>query len=134
MTIHILSTRELTPKQLASLHAIVPDAEIVHFWAKSGREIEQALTPATEVLFTGRGDYSLAHATGLRWVQMENAGIDHIHDTPLWHSSFPIASANGASAPSARICVDHAVGLGPPPARTAGLSGTGLLVPQPADP
>lgn len=99
MTIHILSTRQLTPKQLASLYASAPAAAIVHFWAKSGREIEQALTPATEVLFTGRGDYSFARATGLRWVQMENAGIDHIHDTPLWHTSLPIASANGAHLP-----------------------------------
>jgi len=99
MPIQILSTRQLTPKQLASLRAVVSDADIVHFWAKSGSEIEQALTPATEVLFTGRGDYSFANATGLRWVQMENAGIDHIHNTPLWHTRLPIASANGAHLP-----------------------------------
>ncbi|MEZ4861112.1 MAG: D-2-hydroxyacid dehydrogenase [Caldilineaceae bacterium] len=99
MSLHILSTRQLTPKQLASLYAIAPDAKIVHFWAKDGQQIEQALTPQTEVLFTGRGDYSLAHATGLQWVQMENAGIDHIHDTPLWRTSLPIASANGAHLP-----------------------------------
>ena len=99
MPIRILSTRELTPTQLASVRAVAPDAEIVHFWAKHGQEIEQALTPATEVLFTGRGDYSFAQATGLRWVQMENAGIDHIHDTPLWHTTLPIASANGSHLP-----------------------------------
>lgn len=99
MPIHILSTRELTPKQLASLRAVVPDAEISHFWAQSGQEIEQALTPEIEVLFTGRGDYSFANATGLRWVQMENAGIDHIHNTPLWHTTLPITSANGTHLP-----------------------------------
>jgi phosphoglycerate dehydrogenase-like enzyme len=77
----------------------VPDAEIVHFRAQSGSEIQQALTPEVEVLFTGRGDFSFERATGLRWVQMENAGIDHIHDTPLWHTSLPIASANGAHLP-----------------------------------
>lgn len=99
MTLHILSSRQLTPYQLGRLQVTVPDADIVHFWAQSGSEIEQAMTPATEVLFTGRGDYSFAHATGLRWVQMENAGIDHIHDTPLWHTALPIASANGAHLP-----------------------------------
>ncbi|MEZ4683309.1 MAG: NAD(P)-dependent oxidoreductase [Caldilineaceae bacterium] len=99
MPINILSTRQLTPKQLASLYTVAPDAAIVHFWAKSGQEIEQALTPDIEVLFTGRGDYSFAHATGLRWVQMENAGIDHIHNTPLWHTALPIASANGTHLP-----------------------------------
>jgi len=99
MTIHILSTRLLTPYQLNRLQATVPDAEIVHFRAQHGREIEQALTPTVEVLFTGRGDFSLAHATALRWVQMENAGIDHIHNTPLWQSALPIASANGAHLP-----------------------------------
>ncbi|MBX3012797.1 MAG: D-2-hydroxyacid dehydrogenase [Caldilineaceae bacterium] len=99
MTIHLLSTRQLTPKQLATLYAVAPDAEITHFWAQSGTEIEQALTPSTEVLFTGRGDYSIAHAQSLRWVQMENAGIDHIHNTALWHSSLPITSANGTHLP-----------------------------------
>lgn len=99
MTIHILSARLLSPAQLERLHAIVPDAEIIHFWARSGGEIEQALTPATEILFTGRGDFSFERATGLRWVQMENAGIDHIHGTPLWQTSLPIASANGAHLP-----------------------------------
>ncbi len=99
MTIHILSARLLTPYQFERLHTAVPDAEIVHFRAQSGREIEQALTPATEVLFTGRGDFSCERATCLRWVQMENAGIDHIHDTPLWRTALPIASANGAHLP-----------------------------------
>ncbi|MCB0111862.1 MAG: hypothetical protein KDE53_38320, partial [Caldilineaceae bacterium] len=99
MTLHILSTRELTPIQLASLRAVVPDAQIVHFWAKNCQEIERALTPEIDVLFTGRGDYSFANATGLRWVQMENAGIDHIHNTPLWQTTLPIASANGAHLP-----------------------------------
>ncbi|MCX6048520.1 MAG: D-2-hydroxyacid dehydrogenase [Chloroflexi bacterium] len=99
MTIHIVSARLLMPTQLERLHAVVPDAEIVHFGARSGQEIAQALTPETEVLFTGRGDFSLTQATGLRWVQMENAGIDHIHNTPLWQSNLPIASANGAHLP-----------------------------------
>ncbi len=99
MTIHILSSRQFTPTQLASVRTVAPDAEIVHFWARSGQEIEQALTPEIEVLFTGRGDFSLERATNLRWVQMENAGIDHIHNTPLWHSKLPIASANGAHLP-----------------------------------
>ena len=99
MTIHILSARQFTPTQLERIRAVTPDADIVHFWARSGQDIEQALTPETEVLFTGRGDFSFARATGLRWVQMENAGIDHIHNTPLWATTLPIASANGAHLP-----------------------------------
>ncbi|MFN8488050.1 MAG: D-2-hydroxyacid dehydrogenase [Caldilineaceae bacterium] len=99
MTIHILSSRQFTSTQLARIRAVVPDAHIVHFWARSGQELEQALTPETEVLFTGRGDFSFTRATGLRWVQMENAGIDHIHNTPLWATTLPIASANGAHLP-----------------------------------
>ena len=99
MTLQILSTRLLTPYQFERLQSAVPEAEIVHFAAKNGTEIEAALTPEFEVLFTGRGDYSFAHATGLRWVQMENAGIDHIHNTPLWQTSLPITSANGAHLP-----------------------------------
>ncbi|MFN8446067.1 MAG: hypothetical protein U0175_35075 [Caldilineaceae bacterium] len=96
---HILSSRLFTPSQYECIRAVVPDAKIVHFWAKSGSELEQALTPETEVLYTGRGDFSFARATGLRWVQMENAGIDHLHNTPLWETSLPITSANGAHLP-----------------------------------
>lgn len=99
MTLNILSTRLLTPYQCQAIKAALPDINLIHFAPQSSTEIEQALTPDIEVLYTGRGDFSVARATGLRWVQMENAGIDHIHGTPLWHSGLPIHSANGAHIP-----------------------------------
>lgn len=95
----ILSTRLLTPYQFAAIQSALPDIELIHFAAQKGAEIEAALTPDIEVLYTGRGDFSVEKATGLRWVQMENAGIDHLHGTPLWHSSLPLYSANGAHIP-----------------------------------
>ncbi len=99
MTLHIVATREFTPNQLNMLRAIAPHAEITHLNARNAAEIEQAFTPDTEILYTGRGDIALERATGLRWVQGEFAGVDHLHDTPIWNSSAILTSANGAHTP-----------------------------------
>ncbi len=62
---------------------------------ESAREINEALTPDTEVVFGGGGDLPLDRAPGLRWVQIQSAGADHLIRTPLWQSDVTITSANG---------------------------------------
>jgi phosphoglycerate dehydrogenase-like enzyme len=99
MTLHIVATREFTRDQLDLLRAVAPHTEITHSNARNAAEIEQAFTPATEILYTGRGDIGLERASGLRWVQGEFAGVDHLHDTPIWKSSALLTSANGAHTP-----------------------------------
>jgi phosphoglycerate dehydrogenase-like enzyme len=93
--IHILSVRELTAAQLALLQAATPRADIAH----NPGDLAAALTPEVDVLFTGRGNFSIASATGLKWVQAENAGVDHFHDTDIWRSPITLTSANGAHTP-----------------------------------
>jgi phosphoglycerate dehydrogenase-like enzyme len=93
--IRILSVRALTQTQLDLLRAATPRAEIVHGPA----DLAAALTPEVEVLFTGRGNFSIAGATGLKWVQAENAGVDHFHGTEIWRSPITLTSANGAHTP-----------------------------------
>ncbi len=97
--IRILSARTLTDAQLALLNAATPRARIVQVAGKTDAEIEQAFTPDTEVLFCGHGSFAIGAATGLKWVQAENAGVDHFHGTELWRSPITLTSANGAHTP-----------------------------------
>ena len=48
---------------------------------------------------TGCGNFSIQRATGLKWVQAENAGVEHFHDTEIWRSAVILTSANGAHTP-----------------------------------
>ena len=97
--IRIVSARSLTPTQLALLQAATPRADITHLNTNSSAELATALTSEVDVLFTGRGNFSIAAATGLKWVQAENAGVDHFHGTEIWRSDVTLTSANGAHTP-----------------------------------
>ncbi len=99
MTIQILATRALRPEQLALLHASAPDIAVRHLSARTGPQVEQALTPDVEVLLTIESEFSIAHATSLRWVQAETAGVDHFVGTPVWAGDVLLTSANGAHTP-----------------------------------
>lgn len=98
MTLHIVATRKFTPYQLEMLRAAAPHAEITDLDARAA-QVEQALTPETEILYTGRGNISLERASGLRGVQGEFAGVDHGDGTPIWQSPAVLTSVNGAHVP-----------------------------------
>ena len=97
--LRILSVRALTKAQQDAILAAAPNALIRHFDAATPAEIEAALTPDVEVLLTGRGNFSIQRATGLKWVQAENAGVEHFHGTDIWNSAVTLTSANGAHTP-----------------------------------
>ena len=96
--IHILCTADLPADVLASLRAVSPRLVFACRPVKSTDELNAALAPETEIIYTYRGDFDMARAPGLKWVQVESAGINHLHDTPLWRSDVPITSANGVHA------------------------------------
>jgi len=97
--IRILSIRALSPAQLAMIRAAVPGAIVTSVGAATAPEIEAALTPDIEVLLAGQGNFSIKQARALKWVQAENAGVDHFYDTEVWHSAATLTSANGAHTP-----------------------------------
>ena len=97
--LHILSVRALTKPQLQVIRAATPNAIVIHFDATTSAQIEAALTPDIEILLTGRGNFSIQQATGLKWVQAENAGVEHFHGTDIWNSAITLTSANGAHTP-----------------------------------
>jgi phosphoglycerate dehydrogenase-like enzyme len=98
MTIRVLAARPLSPAQAAILRAAA-DIELAEVDAQSGDDVGRALTPETEVLLTWRGDIPLAGAPALRWVQTENAGVDHLVGSAVWKSDLLLTSANGAHIP-----------------------------------
>jgi phosphoglycerate dehydrogenase-like enzyme len=95
-TVHILCAQHLDHGQLARLRQVSPRLDVR--MVDSHRDVADALTPDTAVLFTSWGDFDLARAPGLRWVQTESAGVDHLQGTPLWASDITITSANGVHA------------------------------------
>jgi phosphoglycerate dehydrogenase-like enzyme len=94
--IHVLSVRALNDEQLARLHSASPRIRVEVRPCDTGEQVTAALEPHFEVLYTPRGDFSLARASGLRWLQTESAGVDHLHGTAAWASDVRITSANGA--------------------------------------
>src|SRR5579859_2413458 len=93
-TIHVLSVQNLNEDQLQRLRSISPQ---LHIEQRSGSP-EEMLTPETEVLYGSSGRFNLQKASSLRWVQVDSAGVNHLHNTPLWHSDITITSANGIHA------------------------------------
>jgi phosphoglycerate dehydrogenase-like enzyme len=96
--IHVLCTEDLPADVLDKLRAVSPRLVIECRPARSAEELSAALTPETEILYGYRGDFDLARAPRLRWVQLQSAGINHVLDTPLWRSDVQITSANGVHA------------------------------------
>jgi phosphoglycerate dehydrogenase-like enzyme len=94
--IQILVTRPITDAHVALLQAVSPRVRVTVQPCQSADDITRALTPDVDVLYAQRGGFEVAQATGLRWIQTESAGVDHLHNSPAWRSTITITSANGA--------------------------------------
>ncbi len=99
--IHVLSIRKFTDEQRAKICAVSPLINLVEVDGRSDNAaITSAMTADTQILYAFRGNFELNAAPSLKWVQMENAGVDHLYDTPLWRQAdVVLTSANGAHSP-----------------------------------
>ncbi|KPV48253.1 hypothetical protein SE17_39065, partial [Kouleothrix aurantiaca] len=97
-TVHVLAARRLTPAQLDQLRAVSPRLIIEQRPAFTAAAVQEALTPETEILLTGRTDFAPEHAPALRWVQLTNAGVHSAHGSALWNSPISITNASGIHA------------------------------------
>ena len=52
------------------------------------------------VIYTFGADFDPADAPNLQWVQVGNASVTHIRDTPIANSQIPIANVSGAFSPA----------------------------------
>jgi phosphoglycerate dehydrogenase-like enzyme len=97
-TVHVLSAQRLTPAQLDQLRAVSPRLVVEQRPAFTAAAVQEALTPETEILLTGRTDFAPEHAPALRWVQLTNAGVNSAHGSALWNSPISITNASGIHA------------------------------------
>ena len=92
--VHVLSVVQLSEKQLQRLRAVSP---LLSVEQHTGRP-EDMLTADTEVLYMVNGAFDLKQAPNLHWVQLESAGVNQLHNTPVWQSDVAITTANGVHA------------------------------------
>jgi phosphoglycerate dehydrogenase-like enzyme len=96
--IHVLSMLQLREQHLDYLRAVSPRLEITQHSIASDEDFSKVLSEETEILYTHTAPFDLGVAPRLRWVQVDSAGVDLLHSTPLWKSTIPITSANGVHA------------------------------------
>jgi len=96
--IHLLSVLELSQSQLQHLQAVAPELEVQQRTLGPTQSFTEVLSPDIEILYTHRGDFDLQQVPGLRWVQVDSAGINLLQGTQLWESEIAITSANGVHA------------------------------------
>jgi phosphoglycerate dehydrogenase-like enzyme len=90
---HLAQLRSVSPRLVVQQHSISPEEQ----WVRASDQ-QKVLSPDTEILYTHIAPFDLRLTPRLRWVQVDSAGVDLLHNTPLWKSDIPITSANGVHA------------------------------------
>lgn len=94
---HILITTPLAQPLLEKIKAVSPDIRLeiaptsMHSWPEHQ-------TTEAEILYTSHGVPWPGQAPRLRWVQTHSAGIDRLHQHPIWESSVMITTSSGVHA------------------------------------
>lgn len=102
--VHVLSVLHLSERHLAQLRSVSPRLVVQQHSISSEDQWRDAsdqqavLSPETEILYTHTAPFDLRLTPRLRWVQVDSAGVDLLHNTPLWKNDIPITSANGVHA------------------------------------
>jgi phosphoglycerate dehydrogenase-like enzyme len=104
--IHFLSVLHLSEQHLEQLRSVSSRLVVQQhsisseqWWLNaSKRQLAEILSPHTEILYTHSAPFDMELVPRLRWVQVDSAGVNLIHNTPLWKSNVPITSANGIHA------------------------------------
>jgi phosphoglycerate dehydrogenase-like enzyme len=104
--VHVLSLLHLSERHLAQLRSVSPRLVVQQHsiaseeqWLRaSDQQLAEVLSPETEILYTHTVPFDVRLTPKLRWVQLDSAGVNLLHNTPLWKSDIPITSANGVHA------------------------------------
>lgn len=98
--IDVLITVNIPEELLEPLKQLSPRLRIHHQPAKSAEDISAELWNQVEVLYTDRILPSAVAASGLKWVQIHYAGLDHIANHPLLQETrITFTTLSGAVAP-----------------------------------
>jgi phosphoglycerate dehydrogenase-like enzyme len=99
--LHVLITREFSTDWVDQLrHSLPSGVEIIQQTANLPEEIPPELWAWVDVLYSGACYPDPAIAPRLGWVQLDTAGVNHILDTPLWHSLVRLTTLNGVAPPN----------------------------------
>ncbi len=89
---HLAQLRSVSPRLVVQQHALPSEEQ----WLRaSEQQFAEVLSPETEILYTHTAPFDVRLTPKLRWVQVDSAGVNLLHNTPLWKSDIPITSANG---------------------------------------
>ena len=98
MTIKVLVTAPFPSELLDKLKSVSRQIEIVQQTIpKDGWPDDK--TTSCEVYYAIGGTPRPDQAPNLRWIQGHWAGVNHLHDKPIWESDVDITSASGIHAP-----------------------------------
>jgi phosphoglycerate dehydrogenase-like enzyme len=96
--VHILSVLNLDENHLAQLRSVSPRLHVQQRSLANNQPFSEVLSPDTEILYTHTASFDVRLTPHLRWVQVDSAGVNLLHNTSLWQSEIPITSANGVHA------------------------------------
>jgi phosphoglycerate dehydrogenase-like enzyme len=91
---HLERIRAVSPRLVVSQHSLAPDQT----YSPTARTFATVLTPEVEVLYAHNAPFDLDLAPGLRWVQLNSAGVEQLYNTPVWQSEVALTSASGIHA------------------------------------
>ncbi len=97
-TIPVLVTLRFTDDQLATLRSLSPRVQVEQRVVTRDAQLADVLDPSIVVLYAGGADFPLAATPHLRWIQLHNAGVEHVYATEAWRSDIPITSMTGIHA------------------------------------
>ena len=89
---NVLVTMRFTEAQLDRLRRVSPALSV------ACAEPERADYSQVDVLYAGAPPRDLAKAPALKWVQLHMAGVNALHDHPLYASALPLTTTSGVHA------------------------------------
>lgn len=97
--IHVLSVLHLSEQHIAALRKVSSRLVVQQLTIPPNEqwpvEFAKVLSADTEILYTHTAPFDVRLTPNLRWVQVDSAGVNLLHNTALWHSDIAITSANG---------------------------------------
>lgn len=104
-SVHVLSVLNLSERHLERIRAVSPRLVVSQrtlamdqTHSPGSQEFASVLTPETEVLYAHNAPFGLELAPGLRWVQLNSAGVEQLYNTPVWQSDITLTNASGIHA------------------------------------
>lgn len=111
--ITVLNTMRYTDQQLDKLRAASPRLEVLQHPGGTLETLPDDVIQRTEVLYGWGGAIHQAHHfPRLKWIQSHSAGINDLHNKPVWQTDVTITTMSGIHAvPMAEFCLGMMMAL-----------------------